>query len=184
MAQTVCSQPSSTRKGLTSIFEYVNEDGNSPINCCGQAAMATLLTKKGLMKTASAATNVKTLEAQFPPDIAWGYFGTSKQRMEQMIKAQGRWMQTHTGHNALKLNVGVGIPVAVMLDVSKGMAGSASAQGLAGHWMVVFAFDNKWVYTTNFGGEYRRIEWAKFNLGWNSWMPTAIGMYQTAISVA
>jgi hypothetical protein len=184
MAQNVYSQPSSTRKGLPSIFEYVNDDGNSPINCCGQAAMATLLTKKGLQKTASASTNVKTLEAQFPPDIAWGYFGTSKQRMEQMITAHGRLMQTHLGHNQLKSRVSAGKPVAVMLDVSKGMAGSPSAQGLAGHWMVVFAFDNKWVYTTNFGGVYRRIDWARFDRGWNSWMPAAIGMHQAAISVA
>jgi hypothetical protein len=184
MAEHIYAVSSSSLCGMMSIFEYVNQDGNYPINCCGQAAMATLLTRKGLMKTASASTNVKTLEAAYPPDIAWGYLGTSKQRMQQMVQAHGRSMLTHTGYNILKSRVAQGTPVAVMLDVSEGMAGTSASPALAGHWLVVFAFDNKWVYTTNFGGAYRRIDWGKFNLGWNSWMAAAIGMQKTAISIS
>jgi uncharacterized protein YvpB len=119
-----------------------------------------------------------------PPDIAWGYFGTSKQRMGQMIQGYGKSMLSHTGYSAMKGRVAQGKPVAVMLDVSKGMAGTATSPALAGHWMVVFAYDSTWVYTTNFGGAYRRIDWARFDRGWTSWMAAAIGMHTTAISIS
>jgi hypothetical protein len=185
MAATISISPQFPASfcGITSIFEYRNQDGLHTWNCCGQAAMATLLTRGGVQTIANWKTNVRDLEEDHPPDIAWGYFGTSQARMGQMASVYGKPLKIYGGYYSLKAAVASQKPVAVMLEVSKGKAGGASAQGLAGHWLIVFGYDEKNVYTTNFGGPFRRIDWYRFELGWESWMPAAIGMQKRAISI-
>ena len=62
---------------------FTNDNGLDPDRCCGQVAVATVLSLHGI------ATSVPALERRYPPNVLFGRWGTSKHRLMDMLEDYG-----------------------------------------------------------------------------------------------
>src|SRR5436853_404510 len=148
-----------TYRGLRSILEFTNRDGQwVPFNC-GQAAACTLLAHH--QKLTGAAQRMRAVESAHPPDNLGGWLGTSRRRVERICRAFGLDLDEIEGEEALRWHLGEGRPVIVML----GVAGPRLLNWRlpAGHWMVAFGYDDESIYLTNHGP----MPWRQFRAGWH-----------------
>lgn len=159
--------------GLTSIFEYTNDDGELCRTNCGQAAAATFLTHCGKFapRADRAAQVMQVLERSFPPDNLLGLFGTSRRQVERICKAHATPLRAIRGCDALCDSLRKGQPVIVMLGVSGGKFLKWELPG--GHWMVACGFDAEHVHLTNWG----TMTWQEFEKGWQALVPRLINMH-------
>jgi hypothetical protein len=134
-------------RGIDLKYAYTNNGGVHPDKNCGQAAAATLLTYYNVYPKPAVndAYRVRALEYAYPQDVAFGLLGSSWQLMQKMVSREGlRNVGFSYGETAMKNAVAAGHPVIVMMDVG---AAGWNAWGL--HWTVVYAYDNNFVYLTN-----------------------------------
>ncbi|MCI0639036.1 MAG: hypothetical protein L0Y72_14515 [Gemmataceae bacterium] len=166
--------------GVSSIFEYTNDDGTLCNTNCGQAAAATFLTYHGKFAplAGDAAQVMRRLEKCFPPDNLFGLFGTSRRCVERICKAHGVSVQPIAGRAALCARLRRGQPVIVMLGVSGGNFWNWDLPG--GHWMVACGFDAEHVYLTNWG----HMTWQEFEAGWQKLVPRMINMHGKGLAAS
>jgi hypothetical protein len=178
MADTVSPNSSAGQglQGLTSMFQYVNGDGTLQETNCGQAAAATILTHYGIFekKTERPNPNMTLLEDRYPPDVLFGVCGTSKTRMRQMLNENRLSLLHIKGETQLKNCIRNYSPVVVMLGISQVICGMTVP---GGHWMVAYAYDNEYVYLTNYG----QMSWGDFKRDWDSVVSLAIDMQNKGI---
>jgi hypothetical protein len=159
-------------QGIHTLIAYRNHDGDLSSTNCGLAAAATALHCKRLFFE----TRLTSLEKSFPPDVFFGFFGTSKTRVCEILSAyRCAWCQVH-GKHALKRAIQRRHPVLVMLSLPTFLP--------KGHWMVAYAYDDTHVHLTNYRSHHDRMTWGSFTSGWDSTLASVIDMDNTGIAVA
>jgi uncharacterized protein YvpB len=178
-------------KGLSSIFQYRNQDGQKQDTNCGQAAACTMLTYRGKLTrdTTVPNPNMITLETSYPPDNLGGVFGTSRKQVEKILTGYSLNISTVSGKDDLKQSIQNLKPVIVMTSVTFQTlpvfrTPSISVFGVtlpsvstpkeipSAHWMVAYAYDDAKVYLTNYGS----MTWDEFLGRWDSAIGKAINM--------
>jgi hypothetical protein len=161
-------------RGLPSIFEFTNADGDLPRVNCGQAAAATLLAFHGKVSTAIEPSSriVATLEKEHPPDNLGGVFGSSRRRITRIFRRRGVRIRELTGEVALREAVSEGRPVIVVIGVRAGSIFNR-IELPGGHWTVAYGFDAEHIYLTNYG----RMPWDDFCRAWMHFVPRLIDMH-------
>lgn len=169
-------------QGRSSIWQWVNNDGQYWGENCGTAAMATLMTYHKFSTYPSYGkvhpsypksgkqTIVKYIELDYlGPDVGIGYAGTSPLRMQSVASKYGLNYTWVTGPAELQKWVANKYPCAVMLDIANDKAGSPSDYNKTWgfHWVVVFAYDSSYYYVTNWSGASCRVARAKLEKGWD-----------------
>lgn len=148
--------------GLSSIFQYVNADGQNPGTACGQAACATLLTY-----CAGRPANISTLrdiERTHPADIRGGQWGTSPSQIEACLTHYGARSTSHIEtEDSLKRSLRSSFPVICIIQNSGGLFGL----GDGAHWFVPFAYNDDGIFVTNYGSN-PFLTWAQWREKWNS----------------
>jgi hypothetical protein len=164
-------------KGIEEILkvEYVNEDGKLSKYNCGQAAVATLIQfyqrdREGVMEW---------LEKEHPPNVLFGYLGTTRRRVERGLRAAGLRPYTIHGVDALKKSLDDGKPgiFTYQFELMKVLGVSIPTA----HWMVAFGYNDEYVFVTNWWKH--RIPWDEFLVGWSGWIPAITSMKNAAILV-
>jgi hypothetical protein len=159
--------------GLHTMLAYRNGDGRMKDKNCGLAAAATALHHKHRFTE----PNLYTLEDEFPPDVFFGLFGTSKDRVCEILNAYGCHWREVRGEAALKHTLQHRHPVLVMLSIPW------HEILWAGHWMVAFAYDEHGVHLTNYKSHNDRLPWSEFRDGWDSVFPAIIHMRKVGIAI-
>src|SRR5687768_6151974 len=106
--------------GLPSLYGFENADGSLRRTNCGQAAACTLLVHHGAVPACSdpeaACALMAAVEEAHPPDNLFGYFGTSRRRVERICQAHGIALAELSGEDELRSALAAGRPVAVMVQ--------------------------------------------------------------------
>jgi hypothetical protein len=100
-----------------------------------------------------------------PPDILFGWLGTSWRRVQRAVDGFGvahRWTE---GEEELARTLAAGRLAVVMLDV--GATSDEGYGGMGGHWTVVYAMDAAHVYVSNWPGD-GRCTWRNFRRAWDT----------------
>ena len=110
-----------TYRGLSAIYEFVNADGQQrPFNC-GQAAACTLFAfcEGSTPADADAAgALMSAVEEAHPPDNLFGWFGTSRRRVERICLSRGIELGEIEGEVELRAALGAsGRPMALMVEL-------------------------------------------------------------------
>src|SRR5438552_13550543 len=109
-----------TYRGLPSIYEFINADGELRRFNCGQAAACSLLSFAGALAaeppTEHAQDAMTTIESEHPPDNLGGWFGTSRRRVERICRKHGIELDEVVGEDELRAFLGMGRPVLVMVE--------------------------------------------------------------------
>jgi hypothetical protein len=165
--------PAGCYRGIQRIFQFTNWDGSFVPYNCGQAAAATYLTFHGLLPSIEerAVEIMRRIEADYPPDIAGGWLGSSRRRIEQICRAGGLPLQGVHGEAGVRVQLSNSRPVLVMLQIPGAKLFSRWPLP-TGHWMVAYGFDDQSVYLTNWG----KMSWEIFRQRWNALVPRVIGM--------
>ena len=157
------SSKSSDRAYGSLPYEYVNQlttlDDWHRDRACGQAAVATALTAMGVKGYPNPFTQpdpypyargkLDALLRAYKPDVLGGWFGTSWQRMQEMVSKEGG-SQIRYGWNSGMDNLvrhlwnnGKNDRIAI-IPVDVGGWGPFGAIGL--HWVVVYGFDGTYYW--------------------------------------
>lgn len=163
--------------GLTSIYQFTNDDFPNRNIACGPAAVATIVNKYG--SYSSTPPLPSQIWYKYPPDVALGIMGTSNDRLVQAINGYGIPGNWYSGEAGLKNALSLKKPCIVMLDV-----GAISEEGWkvwGGHWTVAYAYDNTNIYLTNWNPDSHgtwdggKCTWAAFRKAWNTWLTQTNG---------
>ena len=153
--------------GMPTIWQWVNSDGQYSGTNCGTAAMATLMTRyKGSQYPPWSNPNpVRRIERDWlGPDVALGQAGTSRWRMESIATKYG-FNYGWGDESQLNSTLAAKKPVAVMLDIGK----CPDWKQWGFHWVVVYAYDSKNYYVTNWvTGSTGAVPKAQFLDGWKN----------------
>jgi hypothetical protein len=163
--------------GLPQIFEFVNADGRLTKWNCGQAAAATLLTHCGISPCERAVAFMNQIERRFPPNIAGGWFGSSRRRVVSICKGHGLPLTCVRGELDLRAKLSGGDPVIVMLGVCGGRFWKWDLPG--GHWMVAYGFDANAIHLTNW---HEPMPWSEFRQRWRSWVSRLVQMDERGLA--
>lgn len=176
------ADPASYR-GLPSVYEFVNADGEWTRFNCGQAAACSLLAFSGAIEgepTWEAARVVMTgIEDDHPPDNFGGWFGTSRRRVERICRSHGIVLDDVTGEDELRTSLAAGRPVLVMVETEGRRI--LNWQAPAGHWMLAYGYDDRQIFLTNNGAP--GMQWEEFRRRWNSLVPRLISMRNTGLAI-
>lgn len=166
-------------RGVASIFQYTNWDGELCRFNCGQAAAATYLTFQGVFPPdqEQAGAIMRQLEAERPPDIMGGWFGTSRRQVEHICRQHGHELTEIAGEESLRDHLDQKRPVIVMLGVPGPKLLNRIALP-AGHWMVAYGYDEANIHLTNWG----MMTWPDFRARWKSIIPRVISMQQRGLT--
>lgn len=178
MAQKIFGSNDQSYKGLASIFEYTNYDGVLQAWNCGQAAIATLLTALEVFDVSQARETMSWLEKHYPPDVLWGWLGTSKKQVIKACKHFGVYLKEAKSADLFR-EMKLGNPAILMVGVSAGRVLGIDLPG--GHWTVAYGFDTTGIYLTNWGDI--RCPWDDFTWRWKSMVSRFIGMGRTGLVV-
>jgi len=172
-----------TYRGLPSLYEFINSDGEFRKYNCGQAAACTLLTHcrvfPGDHSPETARGIMITVEDFHPPDNAGGWLGTSRRRVERICRTAGVPIEEVDGEADLRTHLDNLQPVMVMCGIDgPKLFGRWFAP--AGHWMVAYGYDEKNIFLTNWSGP--SMTWAEFRRCWNSVVSRLLSMRNTGIA--
>jgi ABC-type bacteriocin/lantibiotic exporter with double-glycine peptidase domain len=157
--------------GVSEIVEFVNEDGAQSQYNCGQAAIATLV------KFHNKDVSVQEVEHWYPPDAMFGYFGTSKRRVEKALNGYGLNPKTITGIDAVKESLRNGIPGLVLCEfVFKEVWGLKIPSA---HWMMAFGYDDDYIYVSNWS--FNKMKLNDFERSWKGMVPRLVSMDESMI---
>lgn len=148
-------------RGMGTIWQWVNQDGQYRDTNCGTAAMATLMTRyeRGNRFQPNSNPNpVRRIENDWlGPDVLIGQAGTSRWRMESIAQKYGFGYGWGT-KSQLDGYPAAGKPVTVMLDIANDKAGSPQTYNRCGfQWVVVYACDSNSYYVTNWPGNFHSL---------------------------
>jgi Peptidase_C39 like family len=149
-------------RGLESIFEYTNNDGDLSAWNCGQAAAATFLTHHGAMDPAQATSNMACLEKHHPPDQLLGWLGTGRRRIERIMRSFNLDLVEVNGIAEIRRQLDRKNPVLLMLGIPHGKYLGFNLPG--GHWMVAYGYDARTVHLTNGPA----MTWEEVEASWHS----------------
>ncbi|HEX3148303.1 MAG TPA: hypothetical protein VHR66_09485 [Gemmataceae bacterium] len=164
-----------TYRGLPAIYEFVNADGKQRHYNCGQAAACTLFTfREGNppVDPETACTLMTAVEEAHPPDNLFGWFGTSRRRVERICLSRGIELDEIEGEEELRSALSAGRPVAMMVELP-----GREVLGIdmpAGHWMVAYGFDDQQIFLSNYHAP--AMPWDEFRKAWNGLVPRLISM--------
>lgn len=166
--------------GIRDLFAFENQDGRLHRWNCGQAAAATLIHFYGRLTDArDPLPAFLEFERRFPPDVAGGWLGTSRRRLEKALKAYGLRAAPIRGREALERSLREGVPALVMLGFpSHRLRGGIDLPG--GHWMVAWGRDDDRLHLSNWGG----LCWEDLPRYWKTWSTWWIDMSERALAVA
>lgn len=158
--------------GRLRLYQYTNSgvEAAQQYNACGQAAMATVLSNLGVQPEDSTNAVMREVYRKFPPDIVWGRFGTSFKRVERGLTGSGVTWRWEEGEAALLETLKRGEMVVVMLDI-----GATVDEGwgpIGGHWVVIYAADQRGVYLSNWPGD-GHCTWHSLRRSWDTLMTRA-----------
>lgn len=172
-----------TYRGLPSIFEYINWDGDQRRFNCGQAAACTFLARYHLLTADAdlAQDAMIGIEATDPPDNFGGWFGTSRRRVERICATRGLPVEEVGGEEELRQRLADRRPVMVMLG-TEGKALFAGLHAPTGHWMVAYGYDDYQIFLTNY--HTPGMPWDEFRMRWNSFVPRLISMRRVGLAAA
>jgi len=169
--------------GLPTLYGFENADGSLRKTNCGQAAACTLLVHLGAVPPCAdpeaACALMAAVEEAHPPDNFFGYFGTSRRRVERICHAHGITLDEVTGEDELRAAVAAGRPVAVMVQLPGRSFWRFTTP--VGHWMVAYGYDERQVYLSNNGGT-PGMAWDGFRVAWDGWVPRLISMRNTGLA--
>jgi hypothetical protein len=168
-------------RGLPSLYEFVNADGSLRKTNCGQAAACTLLAHCGAAAVAdpeAAGALMAAVEEAHPPDNVFGWFGTSRRRVERICQAHGIDLEEVSGEDELRAALAAGRPVAVLVELPGPTVWRFRAP--AGHWMVAYGYDDRQVFLSNFGSP--GMPWDEFRRAWGGLVPRLISMRNTGLA--
>jgi hypothetical protein len=172
---------SATYRGLPALYEFVNADGQQRPYNCGQAAACTLFTfceNASPGDAEAACALMSTIEEAHPPDNLFGWFGTSRRRVERICLSRGIELDEIEGEDQLRAALSAGRPVAMMVELpGKRILGWEAP---AGHWMVAYGFDDKQIYLSNYHAP--AMPWDEFRKAWNGLVPRLISMRNTGLA--
>jgi hypothetical protein len=172
-----------TYRGLPSIYEYINADGDLRRFNCGQAAACTFLTHHELLPAdpdgETARCVLTEVEGLHPPDNAGGWFGTSRRRVERICRTHGIEPDRVAGEAELRASLAAGRPVIVMVGTRGPRVWKWNAP--AGHWMVAYGYDDHQIFLTN--NDTPGMPWAEFRRWWGGLVPRVIGMCNAGLAV-
>jgi hypothetical protein len=173
---------STTYRGLPSVYEFVNADGEHRRFNCGQAAACSLLAFVGAIATdldAEVARLAMTaVEGEHPPDNLWGWFGTSRRRVERICHRHGVDLAAVAGEEALRRSLAMKRPVMVMIQTDGSRFLKWRIPG--GHWMLAYGCDDRQVFFTNNSG--CGMSWAEFRDRWHALVPRLVGMRNVGLA--
>jgi hypothetical protein len=166
-----------TYRGLPSLYEYINADGEYRRFNCGQAAACTLLTHYRAFPNdlaCDAACQVMTeVEDDHPPDNFGGWFGTSRRRVERICRTHGITVEEIDGEDKLRQCLDNRRPVIVMVG-TEGPPILGRWHAPAGHWMVAYGYDANQIFLSNWSGA--GMPWPEFRRRWAALVPRLISM--------
>jgi hypothetical protein len=165
-----------TYRGLSSIYEFINSDGEFRKFNCGQAAACTLLTQYHILpidlEPDPAREVMECVECDHPPDNVGGWAGTSRRRVERICRAHGLPVEVAEGEEELRHCLDRNRPVMVMVGTEGPRIWKWNAP--AGHWMVAYGYDANQIYVTNWSGP--GMPWPEFRRRWQALVPRLISM--------
>ena len=169
-------------RGLPSLYEFINSDGGLRRTNCGQAAACTLLMHHAGLPPAAdpeaACGLMCAIEEAHPPDNLFGWFGTSRRRVERICQAHGITLDEVAGEDELRAALTAGRPVAVMLQLPGPKLWRVTAP--VGHWVVAYGFDDRQVFVSNFVST--GMTWNDFRRAWGGFVPRLISMRNTGLA--
>ncbi len=150
-------------------YQYVNRTRND----CAQAAVATARTMVGdWVAPPGGPDRQAQLQAEAPPDVAGGVWGSSPRLVQQMLGST----RTVAGFEGLRAALSKGLPVVVLLDLGP------LGRGSGAHWTVVTGLSAESVQVTNLGGGL--VERAAFARAWRGLVPSVAGMASRGLLTA
>lgn len=172
-----------TYVGLDFIYEFINSDGELRQFNCGQAAACTFLTFQrvypGDHDPEQARQIMQRIEEHHPPDNFSGWFGTSRRRVERILRTANLPIEQVDGEDDLKSAIRNRQPVIVMCGVD-GPKILGRWRAPAGHWMVVYGYDASNVFLTNWSGP--SMTWDEFRRAWGALIPRVISMWNKGLT--
>jgi hypothetical protein len=176
------ADPASYR-GLPSIYEFINSDGNLRRYNCGHAAGCSFLTFAGAFPNDPAPELahrvIASIEEQHPPDNMGGWFGASRRRIERMCRTNGVPFTRIRGENALRASLAAGRPVVVVI-------GTEGPRVLGwplptAHWMVAYGYDDQQIFLTNWSSP--GMPWPEFRRWWSTFVPRLVSMNNRGLAL-
>jgi hypothetical protein len=165
-----------TYRGLSSIYEFINSDGEYRKFNCGQAAACTLLTHHHVfpidLESDPARNVMECVEGDHPPDNIGGWAGTSRRRVERICRVNGLPVEVVEGEEELRHCLDRNRPVMVMVGTEGPRIWKWYAP--AGHWMVAYGYDANQIFLTNWSG--CGMPWPEFRRRWAAIVPRFISM--------
>lgn len=140
------------------MFEFINDNNYD----CGQAAACTFLAHYKILPANQIL--LKTVEKEFPPDVLFGWLGTSPSQVHEICK---RWGDKQIEEVHGEMEVMAHLPAIVLIQDGE----------LGGHWTVVTEkkdFDGvNYVYLTNYQEGW--VEYTEFLQLWGGTIPRLAG---------
>ncbi len=150
-------------------YQYVNRTRND----CAQAAVATARTMVGdWVAPPDGPDRQVQLQAEAPPDVAGGVWGSSPRLVQQMLGST----RTVAGFEGLSVALRKSLPVVVLLDLGP------LGRGSGAHWTVVTGLSVDNVQVTNLGGGL--VDRAAFARAWRGLVPSIAGMASRGLLTA
>lgn len=158
--------------GRPRIYQYTNSGvpEAQQYNACGQAALATVLSTLGVKPEDPTNRVMQDIYAAFPPDILWGRFGTSFRQVEKCLTKNGVTWRWAEGEAALMESLRRKELVMMMVDI-----GATEDEGwgpIGGHWVVVYAADDKGVHLSNWPRD-GHCGWHSLRRAWDTQLTRA-----------
>ena len=119
------------------------------------------------------------VEAAHPPDNVFGWFGTSRRRVERICQAHGIDLDEVSGEDELRAALAAGRPVAVLVELPGPTFWRFRAP--VGHWMVAYGYDDRQVFLSN-NGDAPGMPWDEFRRAWAGLVPRLISMRNTGLA--
>jgi len=170
-----------TYRGLPSVYEYINSDGEHRKFNCGQAAACSLLSFAGVLVAdpdpGQAHVLMSAIEEANPPDNVGGWFGTSRRRVERICRRHGIELDEIEGEGELRASLAALRPVIVMVGTEGPRILKWRAPG--GHWVLAYGYDDRQLFTTNWNGP---IPWDEFRRQWGAVVPRLICMRNVGLA--
>jgi hypothetical protein len=171
-----------TYRGLPSVYEYVNGDGELRKFNCGQAVACSLLTQLQVFPqdpdAATAHDLMLWVEEEHPPDNVGGWLGTSRRRVERICRTNGIEPIEVDGEEELRTSIAAGKPVMVMVGTEGPRVWKWTVP--AGHWMLAYGYDDRQLFLTNWSAP--GMNWDEFRYWWDGIVPRVIGMRNVGLT--
>lgn len=176
--------------GRTGLYEFVNSDGRWRQFNCGQAAACTIVTAWTAVAGDQQSVGdgeggawpndlMRRIEKEHPPDNLGGWLGSSRRRVERILRSHGVPWRVVRGERALRAALAAEQLVVVMVQTPGVRFGRWRIPG--GHWIVLYGYDDERIFCTNWNEA--GILWPDFRAAWSGWVPRVMSMRQIGLAM-